>query len=61
MTVQEGVRICCRCQLGILPGEGYEENTHDRPTGPPLILFSHKGSICKQQPHQGTPVRPCPP
>jgi hypothetical protein len=57
----EGIRICCRCQLGILPGEPYEENTHDRPTGAPLILFSHKGGICKQQPHQEAPVRSCTP
>ena len=54
----EGVRICCRCQLGIPPGEPYDEHTHDRPSSAPLILFSHKGGICKRQPHQGAPARP---
>ncbi|MBD0838766.1 hypothetical protein [Streptomyces sp. TRM68416] len=53
----EGVRICCRCQKGILPGEPYDTNTHDRASGPPLVLFVHKGSTCKRQPHQGAPLR----
>lgn len=53
----EGVRICCRCQLGILPGEPYDEVVHDRPTGAHLTQFVHKGSTCKKQPHQETPVR----
>ncbi|WP_282703266.1 hypothetical protein [Streptomyces sp. CC219B] len=53
----EGIRICCRCQQAILPGEPYDTHAHDRASGPPLILFSHKDSTCKRQPHQEAPVR----
>jgi len=59
--MHEGVRICCRCQQGILPAEPYDEVVHDRPTGAHLALFVHKGSTCKQQPRQETPVRSCTP
>lgn len=57
----EGVRICCRCQLGILPGDPYDEVVHDRPTGAHLVQFVHKGGNCKQQPRQEAPVRSCAP
>jgi len=46
----EGVRVCCRCQLRIQPGDPYDIHAHDRASGAPLILFSHAGGRCKKQP-----------
>ena len=57
----EGVRICCRCQQGILPAEPYDEIVHDRPTGAHLALFVHKDRTRKEQPRRQTPVRSCTP
>jgi hypothetical protein len=36
-----GVLICCRCDFSILPNERPAKHVHDRPTGAPLVEFSH--------------------
>ncbi|WP_156726171.1 hypothetical protein [Streptomyces apocyni] len=38
----ERVVICCRCDRAIRPGEKYEKTVHDRATGVPLVVYSHR-------------------
>ncbi|MER5184491.1 hypothetical protein ABT009_40300 [Streptomyces sp. NPDC002896] len=40
--------ICCRCQKGIKPDEPYRTHVHDRPSGPPVINYSHRDG-CRQR------------
>jgi hypothetical protein len=35
------VPICCRCDWSIQPGQGVAKHVHDRPSGPPVVEFSH--------------------
>jgi hypothetical protein len=40
------VPICCRCDQSIQPTEQAREHVHDRPSGAPLVEYSHMGWRC---------------
>ncbi|MFM9629345.1 hypothetical protein ACKI10_17180 [Streptomyces galilaeus] len=49
------MKICCRCQEPIRPGEGYDTVVPDSMSAARPADYQHKGP-CRPQPRQTAPV-----